>query len=308
MALTYTDILQYLRDNDRNAQGARHDRAYLRIANDACRALHGAGEWSFDRSRHRLTFAAYKTAGTVSVAAGGTAVTGVGTAFATPGDVGKYLRFNGEPQQYLVSAAPSALALTIETYQGETALAGVSYQLTQDRLALPTRVRRIFAPFLSSVQGRLELTELEWLQYERLHGRETGTPRCYAVETAQTVAGGGGLVGSGYLWIYPAPQVQEILEFTCFLWPTEITSGTDGISAPLQAESAYREFLLAYLFRDQEDTEKWERQFAAALACARRDLAQFRPAPIAGQRAMWTPDGDSADRPRRILTDENGRR
>jgi hypothetical protein len=91
----------------------------------------GRWPWSFLFGREVVQTVADKTAGTVSITTATTAVTGVGTAFAS-GDVGKFIQFSGANDWYKVTAYTSATAITIEApYAPTTSASGVTYTLRQ---------------------------------------------------------------------------------------------------------------------------------------------------------------------------------
>lgn len=296
MAWLLADIRQYLKDNDVDDGSTKAVRQYDRIANDACRAMHEAGDWSFDRKKQRLAFAAAKTAGTVSATIAGTAFTGSGTAFAA-GDVDKLFRLRGEDLQYRVSAYVGAEELTCEAYRGATAASGVAYQLTQDRAALDTLFRKLSYPILGNFNVALDLADQDELLADRLMGREVSHPRKCAVEM-YTVAVDG-TAPAPYLWVYPAFEDAGVIDFYAFLWPLEMTAVGHGISAPAQAESVHREFCKAYLLQMQGRQQEFDNQMAHAVRAAHIALGQFRFRAHQGQKEYWTPESDGPGRVRR---------
>ena len=303
MAWLLSDIRTWCRDNDVDDSSSRATRNYDRMANDANRALHNAGDWRFDRTRERLLFDAAKTSGTIAVTIDGTAVTGTSTAFSSSGtvsDVGKFFRFSGQAYQYRCSAVASATAVTLgEAYRGTTlAAGGFSYALTHDRIALSARVRKLALPAGDDDLFELEPVTLDELLFERLHSREVGIPRICAEEdfTTDTV----GLAPDLYLWIYPSPTSRTILDIPVYRWPVEMSGVGDSISAPVAAESAYREYLRAFLLWGQGKTQEYSNQLAVAAQRAHSDLAQFRASSHGGCREMWTPQSDFGGFTRRM--------
>lgn len=301
MAWALSDIRTYLKDLDAEDGSARAQRLYDRIANDANRALHGAGDWSFDRSIQRLFYDAAKSDGTVTVSQDGTAVTGASTAFSTSGavtDVGKFFRFDGQAHQYRCSAVGGATSATLgDTYRG-AALSGDTYQLTHDRLQLNARFRKLAVPDGDDDTYMVWPVTLDELLYERLHGREISFPMICAEEwwTSSTTGG----APDPFLWVYPSPLNRTVLDVPMYFWPVELSSSTDGISAPAEADSAYREFLHAYLFQIQGHQDKYASQLAIAQDRARKDLAQFRASNEGSQKRMWSSDADAPDNVGRV--------
>lgn len=290
MAWLLSDIRTYLRDNDSEDGGSRAQRNFDRIANDANLALHGAGNWEFDRHKLRMVYPARKTAGTVSVSVDGTAVTGVSTAFASA-DAGSFFRFSGQDLQYRVSAYVSATALTLgDTYRGRADVSAGTYALTVDRVALDVLFRAFELPFQDYNSLELEPKPLDEILWSRMYEKEVSVPRVCAVEwfTTSTV----GVAPAPYLWVYPPPSSKTVLDFYAYLNPVEMSAVGDSISAPQAAEASYRAFLDAFLMKGQGKIQEYTAQLEVAIAMARRDLAQFRARRSAGQKRMWTPEAD----------------
>jgi hypothetical protein len=305
VAWTLADILQYIQDNDHANTSTRGARQHKKIANDANLALHSAGDWDFDRTMHRVVLAAEKAGGTLSLAVDAAAITGVGTDFQAA-DVGSYFRFAGEAQQYRLLTRTTALACTCETYRGAANLSGAAYSLTQDRVALPARFRA-FEVADDGLIGPLDVCDLAELQYDRLHRRETGIPnRCAYEETSDPTAVAGA-APTPYLWVYPSPTSKTVLDLPVYLWPAEMTDNAHGIGAPARAERSYREFVLAYLYREQGDYQKFQAQVQVAVSMARADLGQ-RARRVWGQKRMWNPDEDGKRSRSRVvhITDVRG--
>jgi hypothetical protein len=82
------------------------------------------------------------TTGTVSINQGATAVTGSGTAFAA-GDVGKYIRIDGDHTPLKVTAYSSATAITVGTAWAKANVSAVAYSLFPLRYALPATAQSV---------------------------------------------------------------------------------------------------------------------------------------------------------------------
>jgi hypothetical protein len=184
---TLANLKQVLKDRDFDDGSDRAARIYVKIANLANAALREAGDWDFDKAYTDLAFQAYYTTGTVSVAADGTTVTGVGTTF-TRAMVGQYFRFNGEDLQYLITGFTDATHLTIENYAGETDLSAVTYEITDDRQALPARFRNYAWPAMNyRPVPRLLPEKLEVIRSWRKLYRQISFPWYYATEWSDVV-------------------------------------------------------------------------------------------------------------------------
>lgn len=289
MAFVFSDAQQFLRDYNREDTTSRADRVLTRIINDANRALHSAGDWDFDKKTYETTVDAMVTTGTVSVSAASSMVTGSGTAFAST-DVGKYIRLNGEVNSYLVTARASTTSITISpAYRGTTSLTDVNYQLTMDRISVPSNFRSILSVQLDYVTTPMMSIPLEQIKYNKKFYKEVNYPRAYAIEWSTSIGSTTDRVP--YLWIYPSAVQQQILELFYFAWPAETSSSSDVFGIPTQAEGILREFMIAYLLQEQRAPESGE-AMAKAIRSAREGLAMFRSQPDVGQKEIWTPNSD----------------
>lgn len=142
VALTYSNLETEVYDQlglDSNSQ-TRVDR-WLNIAqNDIC----SRWPWSFMFGREAIVTVVDKTAGSVSVSAAGTTVTGVSTSFAST-DIGSFIQFQGENDWYKIATTPSATSLTIST----------AYAQTTNLVAGSTYIIRKFFYSLSSAADRI---------------------------------------------------------------------------------------------------------------------------------------------------------
>jgi len=294
MALTLAEIRQHLRDMDHEDGSDRAQRVYDQIANDANMALHSAGDWSFDRTPHRMVFPAVKSDGTVAVNVDATAWAGTGTAFADA-DVGKHIRIGSEDTQYLISAVTDTENLTGEAYRGDADASGESYQITQDRLALPARFRAYDAPRLAGCNWMLDQKiTLDQLLELRMFGQAVSTPHSCAVGHYTSSAIGG--APAPYLWVYPSPLEKTIIEMVMYQHPFEMTDATHGISAPQAAEIAYKAYLRGFLYEVQGYMDKASAALMAADEFSRRKLREYAHKRDLGTREMWTPGGNKGRR------------
>lgn len=293
MAFTLANAKQYLKDLDAQSGSAQSDRQYLRICNDANSALHALGDWDFDRRNATLAYATAKTAGTVSIAAGLTAVTGAGTAFAAA-DVDKFIRFNGENYAYRISAYISATAITLaEAYQGETDLAAVTYELCDERKALPARFRQVCGPVQTSLGRVLEPISMERLNVLRSFNHQVAEPSMYAVEYVETAG-----VSAAYLWLYPAPREKRLIVLSHYVTGLELTADGDAFSVPDLApvHMVLRAYLQGFLLEAQGKAGEAVAQISKADELGKRVLTKLRTSNQPMQRAEWTPEADSCER------------
>lgn len=288
MAITFAQARTFLRYRDNEDGSTRADEIFKKIANQANIALRSAGKWDFDKRFERLTFAGEYSTGTVSVSAGGTTVTGSGTTFTTA-MVGRYIRFNGEDLQYKIATFVGVTEITIEAYQGESNLSAVTYQITDERQALPARFRDFASPLIDDVTPPLRFMRMEQLQHNRLLYQQVDYPRWYSVEWQEDSS-----IPQPYMWLYPAPQSKRVILLPYYAWPPELTADGDYFRIPVEAEPALFEFLLAFLYREQ-GRQDWTTQLQVAEATANTGLSNFRAVNEAFRRQEWHPDMDPTD-------------
>lgn len=294
MAFTLANAKTYLQDRNREDTSARAVREYVKIANEANRALRAAGDWDFDKRFERVSFAGRYNTGTVSVSAGGTTVTGSGTTF-TSAMVGRFIRMNGEDLLYRITAFGSGTSVTIETYQGESALSAVAYEIVDERQALPVRFRKMACPIIDRLYSPLYPQRLEDIKDARQRLRNTSYPYFYAVEWAESSS-----IPLAYLWLNPAPLDKRVVEVPYYAWPIELASDSDVFNIPSAGEPVMYKYLDAFLEQVQGKTNDFLGLLTATHSLAREYLAQFRAVDEHQQRIPWTPGGDMGDR--RVVT------
>lgn len=293
-AWTLLEGKQFCRDNNFDDTSARGTRNIVKICNDALSAMHEIGKWDFMQRIGTLTFKAPASTGTVSVNAAGTTVTGVGTAFAAA-DVGSYIRMNGENDTYIITARASTTSITIAAYQGAANLSAVTYEITNERVQLPSRFRDFERPVLTTEGWQLmKAPSLLDLLQMRIFYQQTGTPRLYAIEEAEVSS-----VATPYIWIYPSPSAQRVIQFVYYAWPAEAALDADdfGLPAVEAARRIHRLFIKAYISEQQGNASKFGGQLQYAQAEARKCLGLFRQNTDTRQKRMW-----SAEREPNTLT------
>jgi hypothetical protein len=289
MAFTLTQARAYLQDYDRLNGSSRAQRVYDKAVNDGLRELYATGEFDFSTRVTRLSFAAPYSTGTVSVNASGTAVTGSGTTF-TSAMVGRYIRFQGESEQYLITAFGGVTSLTIETYFGSSNLSGVTYTITDERKVLPTRCRTIRRMTGNQSAGtRAEIEDLQWVPFYELNEsrrlyQTAETPRIYSTKWEEPTSGN---VPAGYVYVYPSPNVAYLSTVYYSIWPVLVSSASDELPIPYEAEGVIREFLLAFLYREMG--KEWMTQLQKAKAEATLCLGNTRTASVPKCRQEWSP-------------------
>lgn len=164
--------------------------------------------WSFLRDTYPVNTKLPYSTGTVSVNIGSTAVTGSGTTF--PSDiVGAFIEFSGQRQQYEITERGGDTSLTIRSAYGNadaTNLSGATYKIMYPAMDLPANFR--VARALVDVQRNDELPEVQSDDMERLHAYDSGvsSPQCWAVRAKRSDP------NISQLWLYPAPDTQELYQ------------------------------------------------------------------------------------------------
>jgi hypothetical protein len=114
-----------------------------RWLNIAQEDINSRATWPWLESREIVQTVADKTAGTVSISASGTTVTGTSTAFAST-DVGSYIQFSSSNDWYKILTVTPATSLTIEKpYVGSTALTDGTYTIRKVYYSLSSSVDKV---------------------------------------------------------------------------------------------------------------------------------------------------------------------
>lgn len=253
MATTLGQFRQYLRYKNRNSVSERSEFIINRIIRDSLFQLAQNGEWDFFlRTLQVLFFPTYST-GTVSATFNNTAVTGAGTAWATPLVRAKesYIRINGNQNVNLINSIGGVTALTLaDIFSGETGT-DLTYLITHDRVALADNFRTLYSLNSPQLPSPLTPTSIQDIQYRRFFQQENGFPRVYTIETEENTD----LSSQSYLTIYPPSNQNIQLQMNYAIWPlrvTEATADSTLLSLPEAAEYVFLQYCLAQLDDDQK--------------------------------------------------------
>lgn len=275
MSWTLSDARVFLVDNNRGDASAKAYRQYDKIANAARHEMARLGKWSFDKRFSTLVFAAQKTTGTIQLTNGSGAVIGTSTTFAA-GDVGKMLRANGEETTYRILTFTDPTHITIETYNGSSG-SGLSFAVTNERVTLPARFRSFMRPTIQDGSWFLKVApDLRDIKRLSRYERALGIPQIYSIEEQEI--GGGSTVPQPFMWVYPAPDVQYILDIGYYVWPQKAVATTDDFGLPdvAAAESAHQELMLAYLEREKGNVDTASMRMQTARDFVEDALAGFK--------------------------------
>lgn len=295
-AMTYADLVQFLKDRNVSDSSARTVRNYLKIIQDANFALHNEGKFEFDRMSAKLRFNEAYSTGTVATSNGGPGVIGNGNTLWTSDQDDRWLRVLGNAILYQIDEVLTVSALNLkEDYFSDLAdgiQSPFNYQITDTRVALPARFRDFVDPLLTlTLGGKLAPLDINELRQSLMKLQSAGLMQSYAVEWVQ---------GTGeklpYLWVCPSPLNNCSLAIDYYAWPTQpIGSGTEYFGIPLDAEPVLREFAKAFLLQEQNGLgdANAAAQMSFAKNVCRKSLNHFVAKVNNNQREPWTPDGDA---------------
>lgn len=202
MAITYANIQNEVAGIVRYSMS---DAAQAALVNQWIRLtvqdMNSRGEWYWTVDRQVVQTVADKSAGTVSVAAGGQTVTGSSTAFAAV-DVGKYIKFSTANDWYKITAVTPTTSLSIEApYISTSALSGGTYLIRKFFYSLSSTADQILS--VRQANTPRKITAMNYRDFD-LHipdGQSTGK----AIEYLPY-----GMDSSGNLVFTPYPWPDEI--------------------------------------------------------------------------------------------------
>jgi hypothetical protein len=190
-------------------------------------------EWLFKRAYVQTVVD--RTAGTVAITNGDTAVTGTSTAFAAS-DVRSFIQFEGDTNWYEVTARASATGITIgNAFQGTTLTAG-TYTLRTVYYNLPTDVASIYDARQSSTPLKLTNLGIWTLDTYQPAVNTVSMPTAYYrfrndPEIAATAAKA---IQVGF---FPSPDNEYNIEFRYMKQLADLSSDTDIPEIPVQYQT-----------------------------------------------------------------------
>lgn len=183
-------------------------------------------DWQFALDREIVQTVVDKTAGTVSVSAGGTSVSGSSTAFDTTADVGKYIQFSSSDDWYKITAVSSTIALTIEApYVGTSALSAGTYTIRQFFYSVSSNVEKVLDVRQATTPIKLEMVSYRRFDLFRPNPEATASPSLCVVYGYD----------SSNNWrfsLYPSPSSIINLEIRTKKKPTDLSANGDISAIP----------------------------------------------------------------------------
>jgi hypothetical protein len=215
--------------------------------------------WNFLRSRESIITVPDYTTGTVSVTAGGTLVTGVGTVFTTVQGNGQYyIQFANANDWYQVAVQNSQTQVTISPgYAGSVNLSGVTYTLRKFFYSLSANCDRICD--VKNWNTPLKLDEMFPRDVDFVQPNPQSSSTSY------------GFIPYGYdssnnvqIIPYPFPSDARLFEIKTFKRPTDMSGSTDLPTIPNKWSHVitFGACALGFLYlRKREIATMWEKLF-----------------------------------------------
>jgi hypothetical protein len=175
--------------------------------------------WNFLRSREVITTIPDYTTGTVSVANGGTTVTGSGTTF-TSTMVGYFIQFSGSNDWYKITAYTSATSITIETAYAGTTLSGATHTIRKFFYSLSSSADRILDIRNENTPMKLVEVDPRTLDAAAPNPSATNSPYsfcCYGYDSS----------GNIQITPYPFPNDARLLEIRTIKRVSDMSSSSD---------------------------------------------------------------------------------
>lgn len=197
-----------------------------RWLNMSGKEIWGEEAWNFTLDRGIVQTVVDKTAGTVSVNAASTTVTGSSTSFDTTIDVGKFIQFSSSNNWYKITAVASATSLTIESaYVGTTNLSAGTYTIRQWFYTMPTTCEAVLSVRQTISPASMTPVTFREFDINRPGPVSTGDPVLYFVYGIDSA-------GSLRFTPYPWPSAIENIEVRYKKLYTDLSSDTDTTTIP----------------------------------------------------------------------------
>lgn len=219
--------------------------------------------WNFLRSRETVTTVPDYITGTVSVSAGGTTVTGVGTVFtSTQGNGQYYIQFANANDWYQVTAQGSGISLTISpAYAQATNASAVTYTLRKFFYSLSSSCDRICD--VKNWNTPLKLDELFPRDVDFVQPNPQSSNTSY------------GFIPYGYdssnnvqIIPYPFPSDARLFEIKTFKRPTDMVNPGDLPTLPNKWSHiiAFGANAVGFAYLRKPDfAQLWEAKFEAKI-------------------------------------------
>ena len=223
MASTFLTLQQELADR-LNLDQATNTTRLKRFLNLCAQDISSRWPFEFKFSRRFIQTQADKTAGTIAVTNGGTAVTGTSTAFVA-GDKRSFIQMEGDKNWYEVTVVASQV-LTITPAFAGTALTAGTYTLRKVYYDLPADLFKVYDARQSDRPAKLAKLGIWTMDSYQPDINTTGSPLGYFLfnldpDIAATAA------KQVHVGFFPAPDGVYNIEFRYELLLTDLSADTD---------------------------------------------------------------------------------
>ena len=219
--------------------------------------VNSRSDWYWLQSREVVQTVIEKTAGTIAIAVGGTAVTGTGTAFAST-DVGSYIQFSSSDDWYKITAVASATGATIEkAVTGTTALTVGTYTIRKVYYSLSSNVDKVLDLRQSITPVKLNIVNYREFDAYRPNVDSPGDP------TTCVMFG----MDSSRNWQFfldPIPDAIMNMEFRTKLRSTDLSDDADVSAIPAKwaktvmlAGAIWRGMEYSRISHEDKRADKW---------------------------------------------------
>lgn len=205
----------------------KSDQATLvkRWINQAQEEIWSKYDWPWALDREVVETRVDKTAGTVSVSAAGTAVTGSSTAFAST-DVDSFIQFSSSKDWYKITAVGSSAALTLEKgYVGTSALSAGTYTIRKMFYNVSANVEKVLSIRQAVSPAKLTLIPFRKFDSLRPNPESTGNPTYW-------IPFGYDSSNRWTFTVYPFPSVAMNMEARFKKKVTDLSADTDVSKIP----------------------------------------------------------------------------
>jgi len=228
---------------------------------DAIRRISRHHEWGWMRGYDRIELEAKVDVGTVAVSAGGTAVTGTGTAFPTVWANEDYGEMRIGREVYRVASITDGTNLVL-TDSALVEATAASFQLYKNRYVLSNVYALETIVSTVGAQDAVEAVSNEHVQGMKSQFLSFGRPRFWS--NPEYVG------GLPVIEVYPVPNYNEILHVRGLKLPTIPSADGDTDDIPEQWSQVVDEWAKVEMYEAMED-----QRYSTALRMAEKSLARM---------------------------------
>lgn len=187
--------------------------------------INSRANWPWTEGREVVQTVVEKTAGTVSVVAAGTTVTGSGTAFAST-DEGSFIQFSSSNDWYKISTVSASDSLVIEKpYTGTADLSAGTYKIRKVYYSLSSAADKVLTIRQSISPIKLNLVHYRDFDMYQPDVTATGTPEICTMFGQDSSR-------NHQFFLYPIPDAAINIEFRTKLKSTDLVANDDIPTMP----------------------------------------------------------------------------